>query len=122
MSRLLVRRLDRAPVADLVVLDEAHHAVAGTWAAVLEHYDSAFLLGVTATPERLDGKGLAEHFDVLVCGPSVRDLIEAGWLADARVLTARAPDLTGIKRLGGDYAIGQLAEAMSDSKADRRCR
>jgi DNA repair protein RadD len=112
----LVRRLDRAPAADLVVLDEAHHAVAGTWAAVLEHYADAYLLGVTATPERLDGKGLADHFDILVCGPSVCDLIAGGWLADVRVLTARAPDLTGIKRLGGDYAIGELAEAMSDSR------
>jgi len=40
------------------VLDEAHHAVAGQWTQVLAAYPQARLLGVTATPERLDGRGL----------------------------------------------------------------
>jgi superfamily II DNA or RNA helicase len=75
------------------------------------------ILGVTATPERLDGKGLADQFDDLVCGPSVRDLTEAGYLAPARILSSPVHlDLSAVKTVGGDFAIGQLAEAMSSGK------
>ena len=109
----LARRLDQAPAADLVIVDEAHHAVAGTWAAVIERYPGAFQLGVTATPERLDGKGLGGCFGELVCGPAVRELTEAGYLAEARILTAPPPDLSGVKRVAGDFATGALAEVMS---------
>jgi DNA repair protein RadD len=113
----LARRLDQAPEADLVIVDEAHHVVAGTWRAVLALYPETRTLGVTATPERLDGKGLADQFDELVCGPSVADLIAGGFLADARVLSApREVDLSGVKKLAGDFAVGALAEVMSDSK------
>lgn len=56
----LARRLEAARRAapDLIVLDEAHHAVAGQRTQVLAAYPQARLLGVTATPERLGGRGL----------------------------------------------------------------
>ena len=66
---------------DLVVIDEAHHAVAGTWGKVLERLPAARVLGVTATPERLDGQGLRDVFDELVPGPTVKELVAAGFLA-----------------------------------------
>jgi DNA repair protein RadD len=112
----LARRLEQAPDADLVIVDECHHAVAATWAAVLERYQDKRVLGVTATPERLDGKGLAQWFDDLVYGPSVRELIDAGFLADLDVLSHPAPDLSGIKKIAGDYAVGELAERMSEQR------
>ena len=111
----LVRRLDRVGLFDLVVIDEAHHAVAGTWVRMLEAFPEAFVLGVTATPERLDGRGLGGVFDAMVSGPSVADLTAAGWLVPAKVYAPPARiDLSGIRRRGGDYAVEELAEAMSD--------
>ena len=84
----LVRRLqliDFKPA--LIIIDEAHHAVASTWDKILLHFNNAKLLGVTATPERLDGKGLEEHFDLLVKGPTVKFLIQNSFLSNLKVYT-----------------------------------
>ena len=56
----LVRRIDRHDHYDLIVTDEAHHSVAGTWRRVIDAMPRARLLGCTATPERLDGRGLGD--------------------------------------------------------------
>ncbi len=75
----VARRLDRwRDRFDFVVVDECHRSVAGSWAAVLASQPRAHVLGVTATPERLDGRGLGELFDELVVGPSTAELIKAG--------------------------------------------
>jgi superfamily II DNA or RNA helicase len=115
----LGRRLTdpRYEAPDLIVIDEAHHAVAGQWATVCSAYPNARLLGVTATPERLDGRGLGVEvggaFDTMVTGPTVAELIEGGFLTPSRVFApAEAPDLTGVRTRGGDYEAGALASAM----------
>jgi superfamily II DNA or RNA helicase len=105
------------PQPDLVILDEAHHAVAPTWAKVIKHWKSAALVGLTATPERLDGRGLGEIFDSIVSGPSVFNLIEDGWLSGYRLLTADiGVDPTMIATMAGEYNRSQLAEMMDDAK------
>ncbi|MBV8521142.1 MAG: DEAD/DEAH box helicase [Acetobacteraceae bacterium] len=113
----LARRLDRLPEFDLIIIDEAHHAVAGQWASLIEAQPQARLLGVTATPERLDGKGLGVEaggpFDWLVQGPSVRELIAWGNLTPARVFAPTNPDLSGIRTERGDFEIHSLASAMA---------
>ena len=115
LQRRLGDRRYQAP--DLIVVDEAHHAVAGQWATVLAAYSQARILGVTATPERLDGKGLGVEaggcFDAMVLGPAVGDLIEGGYLTPARVFApAEAPDLSAVKTVRGDYDAGALADEM----------
>ena len=69
----IVRRLDKLPKFDLIVFDECHHAVAGQWKQLINSQPKAKLLGVTATPARLDGKGLGVEdggpFDDLILGP-----------------------------------------------------
>lgn len=105
---------------DLIVIDEAHHAVTGSQlGTILEAFPEARRLGVTATPCRLDGRGLgvdaAGYFDALVEGPTVLALIEAGYLARPVVYAPPAGcevDLSAVKVTGGDYNLGQLAEAM----------
>lgn len=73
------------------------------------------MLGVTATPERLDGRGLGGVFGEMVQGPSVADLTAAGSLVPATVYAPAAQvELSGVKRRAGDYAVEELAEAMSD--------
>ena len=110
----LVRRLltmDWQP--SLIIIDEAHHASAGSWDRVLRHWPDAFRLGVTATPCRLDGRGLASAFDQLVLGPSVADLTNWGFLSPARIYAPPVvADLTGLRRRAGDYATDQAATAM----------
>jgi len=69
------------PPADFIVLDECHHAAAETVRTILEAYPSAYILGLTATPERGDGAALgAAGFRGLVSGPSNAELCADGWL------------------------------------------
>ncbi len=110
----IARRRDRWRDAfDLVVVDEAHHSVAGSWARVIEAMPGAHILGVTATPERLDGRGLGDVFETMTEGPSVAELIAGGFLAPFRVFSpADAPDMTGAHIRAGDYAVEDLRERM----------
>lgn len=110
----LVNRMKFMPEPDLIIIDEAHHAAIGTtWNRVLGQFPKARILGVTATPIRLDGKGLGDSFDTLVVGPSVAELTAMGWLSPAEYYsTPQALDLRGLKVRGGDYANSELAAAM----------
>lgn len=85
VQTLLAR--EHRPPADLLVWDECHHASesAPTWAALLAAYPEVRTLGLTATPERGDGSGLAPLFDQLVVGVTVRDLTEQGHLVPCEV-------------------------------------
>jgi len=104
-------RLDWQPT--LIIIDEAHHATAGQWARILDHWPDAYRLGVTATPCRLDGCGLRGTFDTMVLGPRVADLIFTGYLSPARIYAPPVvADLRGIRSRGGDYANDQAAAAM----------
>lgn len=99
----LVKRLDHYTATcgkpDFIIIDEAHHAVAGSWDEVLKAFPDAKILGVTATPERLDGKGLGRDaggvFDEIVIGSTVTDLIGMGYLARPVVYAPPAPDEKG---------------------------
>lgn len=77
----LVKRLHDVIPPDLIVVDEGHHAVAGTWKKIVDAFPNARLLLVTATPERLDGKGLGDVADEMVLGPQAGELIADGWLS-----------------------------------------
>jgi len=110
----LARRLRTVPVdPDLIIIDEAHHAVAGSWDKILLHYKDAKVVGVTATPSRLDGRGLGSHFSTLISGPSVEQLTKLGFLSQHRVFAPPViADLKNVKTRAGDYANDQLSEAM----------
>jgi DNA repair protein RadD len=110
----IARRLSRIDwQPDLIIIDEAHHATAGQWERTLQHWPAAYRLGVTATPCRLDGRGLRSAFDHLVLGPSVAQLIDAGFLSHSRIYAPPViADLSGIRTRAGDYANDQAAAAM----------
>lgn len=109
----IIRRLDQLPPPALMVFDEAHHIGADSWSTLFHRYRRAKKLGLTATPWRLDGKGLINWFSLMVRGPSVAELMGMGSLSQYRLFAPAMPDLSGIGIAGGDYAKGQLAEAMS---------
>lgn len=109
----LIRRLEDAPAPDLLIIDEAHHAAAGSWNRILEHWPDALRLGVTATPARLDGRGLRDNFDVIVHGPTVADLTAAGYLAPFKLYAPpQVADLSAIPTRAGDFASDATAAAM----------
>jgi len=104
----LVRRLDKLPNPDLLIIDEAHHAVAKSWSKIISNWQGVRLLGVTATPLRLDGKGLGKHvggcFDSLITGPSVKELTSQGYLTPSIIYAPPSGFNTiGIKTIAGDY-------------------
>jgi DNA repair protein RadD len=108
-----VRRIDRHDHYDLIVVDESHHAVAGSWRRVIDAMPGAKVLGVTATPERLDGRGLGDVFDTMVLGPTTAELIEAGYLSRFTAFAPVAPDVSGISTRAGDFAVDELAGIMA---------
>jgi DNA repair protein RadD len=113
MVQTVARRLGKLAEPKLLIIDEAHHAVAGTWAKIAASWPNAKVLGVSATPERLDGVGLRDAFDEMVIGPDMRELIDAGYLAPFRYLApSTAVDLSGVRSIGGDYHAGDLEDAL----------
>lgn len=107
----LANRLDVVLPPDVAVVDECHHASARTWADTLNSY-TGYVIGLTATPERLDGKGLDEHFDVMVVGPSVADLIEWGYLSPFDYYAPHIPDMAGAGTQAGDYPRNTAGDIM----------
>jgi DNA repair protein RadD len=117
VASLLVRSIktDRVklPIAHLVVIDEAHHAVAHSYRTIINAFPGAAVLGATATPCRGDGCGLGGTFTVLVESPQVAPLIEQKYLVRSRVYAPIDPDLKGVRTQSGDYVLDQLATRMN---------
>lgn len=109
----VVRRLERVQPPDLIVWDECHHLAAGSWSAIYEQFGAAKHIGLSATPERHDGRGLGKYFEAMVCGPSVRELTAAGYLSPYVLYGPSAPDLAGVHMRGGDYARNELEAVMA---------
>jgi DNA repair protein RadD len=100
------------PPADLVIVDEAHHAPARTWHRLIDAYHGAVVLGLTATPCRGDGRGLGNIFEAMIECASIPVLIRGGYLVPTRVYAPARPDLDGVQVRRGDYVEAQLAERM----------
>jgi superfamily II DNA or RNA helicase len=106
-----LHRRDEIPHADLLILDEAHFCVSPTWRNVVERYPAAKVLGMTATPIRLDGLGLEEMFEAMVQGPQVQQLIDMGYLVPSRLVQPPgAPNVSGVRTTAGDFNQRALAE------------
>ena len=104
------------PLADLLIIDEAHHACAMTYQKVIEAYPDAIVLGLTATPCRGDGRGLGGIFETLIECPQIPELIEGKYLVRSRIYAPVEPDLHGVKTQAGDYVENQLADRMDRPK------
>lgn len=118
----LVRKLAVVECPQWVIVDECHHALMGTtWGTVISTFGATNpklrLLGVTATPLRLNGQGLGKHadgpFEHMVLGPNVRWLIEHGHLSDYRLIAPPLQfDLSAIHKRAGDYVRGEVELAI----------
>jgi DNA repair protein RadD len=110
----LVRR--ELPPASLVVVDEAHHARATTYEKILAGYPAAPVVGLSATPWRIDGKGLGELFEAVVVAARVRDLIAQGHLVSYSGFAYDHPSLASVDRKGADYDSHGLELVMGGRK------
>jgi len=96
-----------------VFVDEAHHAVADSYTRVLEHFPDAKVLGVTATADRSDKKGLSTVFDSIAFEYGIRDCIENGYLVPIEAqMIPLSIDLTKVRVRNGDFDEGDLGNAL----------
>ena len=109
-----VTRRENVPFADLLIVDEARFSSAPKWKKVFDRYPNAKILGMDATPCRLDGIGLGRHsggiFDHLVVGPTAQELIDQGYLVRSHVI-APPPVAAPSKMVGGEFNAGAVSEA-----------
>jgi superfamily II DNA or RNA helicase len=98
------------PWAKVLMVDEAHAMFSADRIKFLSHYD--IVLGITATPALANGKGMGAFYTDLVCGPTMKELVDDGYLVPMRYYGADYPDLASVKMdADGDYQEKSLAEA-----------
>ena len=108
-------RLERFPqdYFGTIIIDEAHHAITDGYRRILDYFDHAKVLGVTATPDRGDMRNLGEVFDSLAFEYKLTDAIKEGYLC--KIMAQTIPlklDITSVTMSGGDYAVGDLGTAL----------
>lgn len=104
------------PVADIVIIDECHHAKASTYKKLWDIYPKARFLGVTATPIRMSGEGFSDLFDTLINSGQLSYFVEHGYLVKVKHFVGVTPDLSSIKVKMNDYAQDELGELMQDKE------
>ena len=111
----------------LIVIDEAHHALAETYRELWKRYPEARKLGMTATPCRLNGKGFTDLFDALTTSWSIAEFIGKGWLSAFDYVSIRADSreqqiINSLKKRGvdGDYQVKEMNEVLNRQVSIRR--
>jgi len=109
---------------DAIIQDEAHIGMADSFKRVYDHFglltansDGPLFLGITATPNRSDGRGLRELFDVIVFDMGIQKGIEQGWLCDIRGLRVSGEaNLNEVHVRAGEFAQDELEKAVNTPK------
>ena len=113
MVQSVSRHLDRYPPPTLIIFDEAHHSSANTWSRIIDAFPKARIIGLTATPCRLDGKPLSDIYEELVVGVTPEWLMRRAFLSDYRYY---APDIhlddASWKIKGSDYDMESVANTI----------
>ena len=120
----LARRLNdwKYEMFDLVIVDEAHHVTADSYQRIINAFPEAKLLGVTATPVRLNGQGFTETFDELIASPSVEAFINHGYLSRYDYYSVGRSSyiqrqIDGIRKFSqGDYAESELERVCDNDR------
>lgn len=115
MVQTLTRRVDKLPIPDVILVDEAHHALAKSYQRILKQFPKAIVLLFTATPHRTGRIQLDQIADDIIIGQSIHELTEKGFLAPFRYF--QPPDDFDSKLLKrsstGDYTAESMQQAMS---------
>ena len=98
---------------DTIIIDEAHHALSSSYQAILNYFDTADILGVTATPDRSDMQNLGKVFDSLAYEYTLRDAISSGYLVKIQVQTLPLHiDFPNVKITAGDFQAGDIGRVL----------
>lgn len=108
----LARRIDRLQKPQLLVQDECHHLPCKTWSDVIKKIGRCYMVGLSASPCRLDGRGLGEYFGAMVLGPSIRELIAQGYLSKFRTFAPPTVDTSSLHVRAGDYKTEEAEQLM----------
>lgn len=112
MREKRLKKFDR-DYFDTIVIDEAHHCISEGYQRVLNHFDKANVLGVTATPDRGDMKNLGSYFDSLAYEYTLPKAVKEGFLAPIKALTIPLKlDLTGVSQQAGDFKASEIGTAL----------
>lgn len=114
-SMMRPKRLQRFPADwfDAIIVDEAHHCLSDSYQAVLSHFESAKVLGVTATTDRGDKRNLGQYFESVAYEYTLPTAIRDGYLCPIKAQTVPLSiDLTGVKVQSGDFSAGDLGGAL----------
>lgn len=109
------KRLGQFPAGyfNTIIIDEAHHCISDSYRKILDHFDSAKVLGVTATPDRGDMQNLGQVFDSLAYEYTLHKAIKGGYLSPIKALTIPLKlDLSGVAMQSGDFKAGDIATAL----------
>lgn len=96
-------------IANGFVVHNCHHLPSKSWSDIAAALPGAVHIGLTATPSRLDGRGLRPFFDALLCGPSTADLIAAGYLSPYRLFAPATFDASKLRKVAGDYNRAEVS-------------
>lgn len=98
---------------DVIIVDEAHHCISDSYQRVLNYFNTANVLGVTATPDRGDMRNLGEYFETLAYEYTLPKAIKEGYLSPIKALTIPLKlDLSGVAMQSGDFKVGDLGTAL----------
>jgi superfamily II DNA or RNA helicase len=105
----------------LIIVDECHHSASAGYQAVLDALPDAFVIGVTATPDRLDKQSIEHIFGEPVFSASIIDMVEQGFLCDLRAIAVRTgTNLDQVHTQAGDFKQDELEEAIDTPERNAR--
>lgn len=98
---------------DLIVVDEAHHCMSESYQRILGYFDTAKVLGVTATPDRADQKNLGQFFDSKAYEYTLNQAVREGYLCPVKAqMIPLELDINNVGMSNGDYAVGEIGNAL----------
>lgn len=96
-----------------IVVDEAHHSMSDTYQRILQHFDAANILGVTATPDRSDQKSLGKFFNSKAYEYTMHQAVKDGYLCPVKAqMIPLELDIANVGISNGDYAVGEIGGAL----------
>lgn len=103
----------RTDYFDVIIIDEAHHSISPSYQNVLQHFDQAYVLGVTATPDRADMKNLGSYYESLAFEYTMPQAIKSGYLVPIKALTVPLKiDISMVGISAGDFKVGEIGTAL----------
>ncbi len=98
---------------DTIIIDEAHHCISDSYQRVLQHFNGAHVLGVTATPDRGDMKNLGTYFESLAYEYTLPKAIKEGYLSPIKALTIPLKiDMSSVSVQAGDFKASDIGTAL----------